>query len=115
MPRINTSRRLYATLGSMVKLPLVLALIAGLTFQGMAEADERNEHSHRVISAVQHLLTSMVDMETGARGYMLTGRKEFLTPFEKGRVNFRKRYREALTLTSDNPDYQQLLTQLHQQ
>jgi len=115
LARLNTAKKLYASFGALLFLLLGLAFISGRTFRSMAKADERNEHSHQVIATVQELLTSLVDMETGARGYMLAGRKEYLEPFERGGVNFDHHHSQAVSLTSDNPKYQQQLMRLHEQ
>jgi signal transduction histidine kinase len=38
-------------------------------------------------TAIQTLWRSLTDAETGQRGYLLTGRKEYLRPFEEGKTN----------------------------
>ena len=48
-------------------------------------------------------LTAMVNMETGLRGYYLTGKDEFLTPYNDGRVAFTANIAALKKLTSDNP------------
>ena len=45
----------------------------------------------------------MVDMETGLRGYMVTGIEDYLEPYNNGRVDFEEVMAAEQELTSDNP------------
>ena len=61
--------------------------------------------------AASKLLTSLVDQETGLRGYALTGDEEFLTPYRRGLVD-EQRYRAELEryVHPDDPARLSLLT-----
>jgi diguanylate cyclase (GGDEF)-like protein len=47
------------------------------------------------LRASSDLLTSMLDQETGLRGYALTGRKSFLEPYDRGTVAFERALEQA--------------------
>jgi diguanylate cyclase (GGDEF)-like protein len=47
------------------------------------------------LRASSDLLTSMLDQETGLRGYALTGRKSFLEPYDLGTVAFERALEQA--------------------
>jgi len=51
-------------------------------------------------------------METGARGYMLTGTDQFLEPFNAGSEAFKTHWNEIKSLTSDNGAQQRRLDEL---
>ncbi len=61
------------------------------------------EHTHEVLDASSSLSKSMVDMETGQRGFMLTGNDDFLAPFNAGNKAFDEFIAKAKDLVSDNP------------
>jgi len=61
------------------------------------------EHTHEVLDASSSLSKSMVDMETGQRGFMLTGNDDFLAPFNAGNKAFDEFIVKAKDLVSDNP------------
>lgn len=42
-------------------------------------------HSHQTITELESLLSHMIDIESGQRGYVLTGQESFLDPYESGR------------------------------
>ena len=45
-------------------------------------------HTLEVLAAADGLLSAAVDMETGMRGYLLTGEEEFLVPYRDGKQSF---------------------------
>jgi signal transduction histidine kinase len=65
-------------------------------------AAERELHSVTVMNETQGLLTALVDVETGQRGYALTGDRRFLKPYDDGLRALDRHLRTVGTLTSDN-------------
>jgi signal transduction histidine kinase len=61
-------------------------------------------HSHEVISQGHELLKLIVDMETGERGYLITGNKVFLEPFYKAKKVWASEIDNLKRLVSDNPE-----------
>ena len=66
----------------------LLALIVGGAFAVLlvALADERDaldlsRHSERVLVSARGLERLVIDLETGERGYLLTGEQRFLEPW----------------------------------
>ncbi|MDQ2730126.1 MAG: CHASE3 domain-containing protein [Armatimonadota bacterium] len=81
--------RFGRTLARAVALPLVLILILGtiLLFQIFDLLDESRwvDRSDRVIARANLTEKLLLDLETGVRGYLLTGKREFLKPYEEAR------------------------------
>ena len=75
----------------------------------LEEADGWNTHTYRVLTVSRTLLNSMVNMETGARGFVVSGKDAFLEPWVAGRKDFRTNWDDAKSLTSDNPVQQKRL------
>ncbi len=71
----------------------VLGLIVGLAFflvsgalaysnvQTLRESDQAIRHSHNILIALNELLSTTQDAETGQRGYLLTGNTGYLEPY----------------------------------
>jgi len=57
---------------------------------------------------------ALVNMETGIRGFALTGKEEFLDPLNKGEQQFAEQLQALTQLTRDNSAQQADLTQLGQ-
>ncbi|MGL1936089.1 MAG: response regulator [Fibrobacterales bacterium] len=88
-------------------VPLVLATAIGvisiLNLRALNETDKWVDHTYNVIIDAEVLLKSAVDMETGERGYLLSGKEEFLEPYTSGAQRI---YEQFITLkleVSDNP------------
>ncbi|WP_323775798.1 CHASE3 domain-containing protein [Leisingera sp.] len=67
---------------------------SSLVNAGIADPDYLNtslqavEQTHKVISSAKDLLAAAVDMETGMRGFLLAGDREFLEPYMEGTGRF---------------------------
>jgi len=59
-------------------------------------------HTHEVLAASDELLSNAVDMETGMRGFLLTGDDEFLEPYTVGVANFNKNIKTLQRQVRDN-------------
>lgn len=97
----------------------VLLLIATLAWQGKRTQDtllETNESvigSFELITVTQGLLSSLQDVETGMRGYMLTGDPAFLAPYQVGRLDLvHRRQRLRSILLQRSPRWQAWLDEL---
>jgi methyl-accepting chemotaxis protein len=60
-------------------------------------------HDTPVLTNAQQLSGLMVDMETGLRGYMITGKEGYLEPYINGKTAFDTVMADEQELTSDNP------------
>lgn len=87
---------------------LVLALLAwqgARTQRSLLDANQSVEQSFALITATQAMFSSLQDVETGQRGYVLTGTDSYLEPYERARArlaNQRQRFGELLA-ASDVP------------
>lgn len=93
----------------------LLALMAVLSYRRTSREQgdqEWVEHTHRVIEKLDGVLADLVDQETGERGYLLTGDRSFLQPYERGGSRLENDIVELRRLTSDNAAQQRRLDQL---
>ena len=61
------------------------------------------EHTDRVINNANEAVKLTVDLETGMRGYLLTGDEHFLDPYEMARPRIIVALKTLQELTADNP------------
>ncbi len=90
----------------------VVAGIAYLNLRIIANATNRQLHTWAVLSALNDVLASMEDMETGQRGYVISGDELFLEPYRLAVEVIHPRMARVRQLTSDNPAQQALVTAL---
>ena len=84
----------------------ILCAVVWNSIKTMSQTDEMVAHTYQVIKQSDGLINSMVDQETGLRGYAIAGQEEYLEPYYGGKQAFDAYLASAKTLTSDNPAQQ---------
>ncbi|MGQ2965187.1 response regulator [Methylophilus sp.] len=92
-----------------VTLPLALGVLSALIFvvliYNLLAALNWVEHTQKVIGKLNESAKLSTDMESGMRGYLLTGDESFLTPYQVARPLVQAELDSLVGLVSDN-DYQ---------
>jgi len=87
---------LVAALGIVV---FVATLFWNITLSRQIASQVRQANAFS--DAIQRISESVVDAETGQRGYILTGQESYLEPFLSGKADLRKRVEEVRLLVVD--------------
>ncbi|AVS72988.1 methyl-accepting chemotaxis protein, partial [Paracidovorax cattleyae] len=106
---LTVSQRLLIAFGLVIAIFIAVAATALVSSRSLAEAESWNEHTYQVLDRSNTLLNSMVNMETGARGFLLSGDEKFLEPWNSGGQEFNKTLPDIKALTADNPVQQRRL------
>jgi methyl-accepting chemotaxis protein len=69
-------------------------------------------HTYQVIAAAESMLSAAVNMQTGLRGFLLSGQQHFLEPYNGGKKDFYQKITELSKKVSDNPQQVTLLSQI---
>jgi signal transduction histidine kinase/CHASE3 domain sensor protein/ActR/RegA family two-component response regulator len=86
----------------------LLAVVASGTaaYLSASDADLRTaavKDSHETRLGLARWLVAQQDLETGERGYAITGKAEFLEPFELARTELPQLYGDLVAMVQDNP------------
>nr|WP_243237408.1 methyl-accepting chemotaxis protein [Heliobacterium chlorum] len=87
---------------------------AYIQFVNESAAVAINVHTYEVMGEADAILASLINMETGERGFALTGKEEFLEPYNNGKSSFQEHYAKIKRLTADNPKQQERIENLLQ-
>ncbi len=115
MTNLSLRQRLYLAFGTAT---LGAALLVGVGYWSLSRLQQSikwNVHTYQVLDASQAALLNMVNIETGMRGFAVSGKEAFLEPYQQGETNFGRHLTEIRRLTSDNPAQQQRIAKLEQQ
>lgn len=93
-------------------LIILLAFAAYRTESEVRQSSTWVTHTFEVQTAIHGLASSLVDAETGQRGFLLTHREDFLEPYQAGVAGVEEQLRSMGALTADNPAQQQRLSEL---
>ena len=93
----------------------VLAINAGIAYLNTWQLHDNAQwvaHTHEVLDSLESLQSTIKDAETGQRGYLITGREEYLSPYENALTRHDQALDRVATLTTDNREQQADILQL---
>lgn len=111
--RLSIGKKLYVGFASVLVVFIAITALSMFNVHRQNETTQWNYHTYNVLLELEKMLTSMVNMETGMRGFMITGLEASLEPYYDGKETFQEHYDAARELTADNPRQQQLLAELY--
>ncbi|MCB0167813.1 MAG: CHASE3 domain-containing protein [Anaerolineae bacterium] len=101
--KINIQNKL---LGAFMVTLVIFATVSAFNYKAQkdsVQAFKQVEDTHRVMELTDNALLQLINMETGFRGYLLSGEDSFLEPYRNGKAEFQKAIAELQTLTADDP------------
>jgi signal transduction histidine kinase/CheY-like chemotaxis protein/CHASE3 domain sensor protein len=91
-------RNLQFGVGLSLLILIASSVASYLSIQNQMEHRESLSQSRRSITAVKDVLISLLDAETGSRGYQLTGKEHFLEPYNRSLIEYPKVFERAEAL-----------------
>jgi methyl-accepting chemotaxis protein len=85
---------------------LVIIGLLGMAYHSLditATTAQWVKHTTEVLKTSNEAVKLLVDMETGARGFVITGKEEFLEPYTTGKKEYDAKLATLKQLVSDNP------------
>jgi two-component system chemotaxis sensor kinase CheA len=99
-------------LAIVICLGISLIVVNGQMKNLQAEIDVISNHDMAVHELANQIQKNMLDMETGMRGFMITGDEQYLEPYQISSRSWQDNYNKLYALLKDNPDQQQALEQM---
>ena len=91
------------SLATVLAFFIFTGLVAYRNLATLRENNQKIVHSHEVIIALDQLLSSVQDAETGQRGFVLTNNGRYLDPYNTALAAIPLRVDQIAQLTNDNP------------
>lgn len=104
--------------GSNLVICFLLVALNIVVYQSISTMEKTShwvEHTEEVIANSKGLVNSMVNQETGLRGFAIAGQQDYLEPYIQGNADFKVYYHTAKELTSDNPAQQTRFDEVSEQ
>jgi PAS domain S-box-containing protein len=105
-------RRVWVGVAVAVLMTVVMGVLSWQIARQSTKDADWVAHTYDVTRTLELTLRHFDDVETGARGFALTGQEQFLEPYESGRSATGKDLERLGFLTMDNPDQQRRLNAL---
>ncbi|MHC2107578.1 methyl-accepting chemotaxis protein [Methylobacterium sp. CM6246] len=100
---LSIAKKVVGSFAVLMIIALVSAVINHRKLSFIQSSIGWSEHTYDVLNVNASLITTMVDRETGLRGYLVTADPAFLAPYRSGTQAFDANLQRLRTLTSDNP------------
>ncbi|MDP4090169.1 MAG: CHASE3 domain-containing protein, partial [Bacillota bacterium] len=113
LKKLKIGQKMFLGFGVVTILMLSVLGNTYVNFTKQSTDVDLNLHTYNVMRECDAILLSLVGEETGARGFALTGKEDFLTPYNQGKADYEKHYNNLIELTADNFHQQDRLSELN--
>jgi len=112
----NLNTRSKILLGFCIPLTLftIISITVYYSISNLLETSKWVKHTHKVISGAKELEKLMINMETGERGFLITGKEVFLEPFNQAKKVWNDEIKQLKDLVQDNPPQVSLLIKVEE-
>ena len=104
-------------IGAGYTLAIVILALTGIVthraMQGLETSAEMVERTQEVLTELEALTAALTEVETGQRGFAITGDESFLEPYTDGLGSVDAHTRELRSLTKDDDKQQRRLDAIH--
>jgi len=108
----GTEKRTTLALIAVIVFFAVSGFVAYQNIQTIREGNQKVIHSQQTVAALNEILSSIQDAETGQRGYLLTGNERYLEPYRSALASIPARVDRIKMLTSNDAGQQSRLREL---
>lgn len=112
VPGITIEQKLFAGLTISFTLILFIIVLSISNIQSMRDAADLVRHTEVVKGEIRNVLSRTIDIETGGRGYLISGDENYYEPFKKASVEMPKILKHLYAFTIDNPAQQSAIKKL---
>lgn len=109
----SLKRNLLIGFGVSLLILLVSSIASYFSITNLLRSAELVNHTNEVVQKLEQTISIMKDAETGQRGFLLTGRDEFLEPYNGSFEEASRLIAEIRSLTTDNPAQQHNINKLN--
>ncbi|MCR4303971.1 MAG: diguanylate cyclase [Gallionella sp.] len=110
--RSNIRRAALASLTLTIMLTGAMIWMVAGTLTRLSANTDRLTNSNTVVNVLDALIAHMIDVETGERGYIITGNDDYLVPHERGLAMVYRQRDELVRLLAGDPSEQDRLANL---
>lgn len=109
---LSFKTKLYSSYSLILSLMFIITVVVFFSVKSLVSNFEMVNHTHEVLEKASRIEAAAVDMETGMRGYLLAGKKDFLNPYNSGNTVFNSLIESLSQTVSDNPAQVKLLNDI---
>jgi len=101
--KASLKRNLLIGFGLSLLLLIISSVASFVSISKMSDSAGWVDHTNRVIIGLENVISNLKDAETGQRGYLLTGKSDYLDPYVNAKGKALEYLDSIRELTLDNP------------
>jgi signal transduction histidine kinase/DNA-binding response OmpR family regulator len=104
--RWTIGKKVMAGFGLALTILIIIGLVSYWSMATLLKTANSVTHTHEVLTKLESVISLLKDVETGQRGYLITGDARYLEPYDAAISKVKRVYEEVKDLTKDNPGQQ---------
>jgi methyl-accepting chemotaxis protein/coenzyme F420-reducing hydrogenase delta subunit len=84
-------------------LVIILGIVCMINIRSLLETSARVDYSHRIMGSAKDIDKIISDLESGERGFLISGKGEFLKSYTNGNKNLHNKIETSAQLVKDFP------------
>lgn len=112
--RFYFDRRVITGFAIVALVLVILSVFSYSSTQSLIRTATLQSHATQVMNNAERLIKSIVDLETGQRGYVITGNEDFLQPYYESSQLFDRYLASLDSLTQNHTDQQTRIDSLRE-
>jgi PAS domain S-box-containing protein len=110
----SAEKRIFTLVMVTLVVVAALAVFSVTSFQRLIRTDRISDQAAQTINLTEQVIKSLVDIETGTRGYIITGDESYLRPYVASSEIILPQLRSLDSLTKGNPAQHQKVVALNE-
>ena len=110
---VRVQGHIVGLLLAMLLVVLTVCATGWWSARRVAETWRWVDHTHRVLYELEAVLAQAVSVQSGARGFALTGEERYLEPYRNGMMGLQQTLPRLTQLVADSPRQQARVARLH--
>ncbi len=105
----SLEKKITAGFGAVLVILGIIGIASYLSTTQLVKTANRVAHTHKILEDLEELLSELKDVESGGRGYVITGKETYLQPYQAAIRVIEQDVEELEESVLDNPNQQQRL------
>lgn len=112
LKNIRISTRIFMGFAFILFVVIAIIVVSNNNSNKIIASSNVISHTQKVITEIKDIEARLIDLETGQRGYIITGKLSYLEPYNKSLTIIDDKVNRLRELTSDNPGQTQRIDRL---
>ncbi|MDP2138890.1 MAG: CHASE3 domain-containing protein, partial [Candidatus Didemnitutus sp.] len=108
----NVGTKIGVGFGLALVIYVFVGVVSYRSTTQLIETSDARRHTGEVLAQSAEILSVLIDVQSGQRGYVITGEDAYLEPYQSGLGRLEQTVRELRSLTADNSRQQRRLDAL---